>query len=212
MELVPPKRKEDLVNRTRRTSTARLFGAAALVVAVVIAGTPAGAADEGGAKQYIRAYNQHDASALVRSGVQVSPTGSDTAAPENLALATASCTDCRTVAVAVQAVLITRPASVITPKNVAWAANSGCNGCETMAAAYQCVVTTTKPVQIGPEGERKISTLRSDIAAAAASGQDFTTIEARIDSLVDELWAVIDSALAAANEARRCNPHKQQMT
>lgn len=197
------------MNAPPRDRTARLFVAVGLVVAVMLAGSPAEAA-EGGAKQVILAFNEGDGSELVRSGTQVTSTGSNTAAPENLAYAKASCTDCRTVAVAVQVVLITRRSNVITPKNVAVAVNIDCQGCRTMAAAYQCVVTTDGPVTVGSEGERKISQLRSDIAAVAGSDEDFGTIELELDRLVDELWAVIDHALELANEPNRCNPDEQQ--
>lgn len=189
---------------------ARLAVAACLVVAPGFAAAPAGAADEGGAKQAVFAFNEADGTKLARSGTQVTSTGSHTAAPENLAVAKASCTDCRTVAVAVQAVLITRPSNVITPKNVAAALNSDCQGCHTMAAAYQCVVTTTGPVTIGADGQQKIADLRSEIAAVAASDSDFPEIEAQLDGLVAELWDVIDGALAAAGEAKRCDPDERQ--
>ena len=188
---------------------ARFAVAAGLVLASGFAAAPAGAADEGGAKQVVFAFNEADGTKLARSGTQVTPTGSRTAAPENLAYAKASCTDCRTVAVAVQAVLITRPSNVITPKNAAVAVNSDCQGCQTMAAAYQCVVTTTGPVTIGADGQQKIAELRAKIAAVAGSDVNFAEMDSQLDALVAELWTVIDLALVAAGEETRCTPEER---
>lgn len=198
------------VDHRRFPTAARLAVAVSLVVAPAFAAAPAGAHDDGGAKQAVIAFNQADRTKLIRTGVQVTSTGSPTAAPENLAHAQASCTDCRTVAVAVQAVLMAGPSAVVTPRNAAVAVNSNCQGCQTMAAAYQCALTTTGPVPIGAEGQQKIVDLRAQIAAVAASEQAFEDIDAQLDDLVTQLWAVIDAALAAAGEENRCNREEDQ--
>jgi putative peptide zinc metalloprotease protein len=59
----------------------------------------------------------------------------------NEAYALASCTDCTTVAVAFQVVLVVGQSDVVTPINVAVAANDGCVRCVTTALAVQLVVT-----------------------------------------------------------------------
>lgn len=198
------------INSARPGRVSRILLAASLGLSAILGATPA-AADDGGAKQAVLAFGEADGTKRVRSGVQVTSTGSNTAAPENLAGAEASCSGCRTVAVAVQAVLITRPSDVIAPKNAAVAVNSDCHGCETMAAAYQCVVTTSGPVTIGADGERKIVQLRSQIAGVAGSDAAFAEIDAQLDALVAEVWGVIDDALRAANEPNRCIRDKHQI-
>ena len=59
----------------------------------------------------------------------------------NEAYALASCTNCTTVAVAFQVVLIVGQSDAVTPLNVAVAANGGCLSCQTTALALQLVIT-----------------------------------------------------------------------
>lgn len=103
-------------------------------------------AGSGGAKQAVIAFNQADGAHLPRSGVMVAPVAGDSVEPENLAYARSSCSNCRTVAVAFQAVVVTGSPSVARPKNAAVAANVNCTSCQTMADAYQYVVTASGPV------------------------------------------------------------------
>ncbi len=59
----------------------------------------------------------------------------------NEAYAFASCTDCQTVAVAFQVVLVLGQANVVVPQNLAGAVNYSCMECVTYALATQLVVT-----------------------------------------------------------------------
>src|SRR5919198_2620937 len=49
----------------------------------------------------------------------------------NAAVAYASCTDCRTVALAIQVVLVMGEVESVTPQNIAIAINENCTACET---------------------------------------------------------------------------------
>lgn len=62
----------------------------------------------------------------------------------NEAYALASCTACTTVAVSFQVVLVVGQTDVVTPVNIAVAANSGCVQCTTVALAVQLVVTLSE--------------------------------------------------------------------
>jgi len=62
----------------------------------------------------------------------------------NTAYAAASCTGCRTVAIAFQAVFVIGYAQVVTPANAAVAVNYDCDTCSTGALAIQLVVTLTR--------------------------------------------------------------------
>ena len=68
-------------------------------------------------------------------------TDGDPALNRNEAYALASCTDCVTVAVAFQVVLIIGQSDAIAPVNAAVAGNSGCLRCTTTALAMQLVLT-----------------------------------------------------------------------
>jgi len=145
-----------------------------------------------------------------RAGFGTARVTGDTAENQNAAAATSSCSDCRTVAVAVQIVLIQRTdASNISPSNVAVAINNNCLRCDTFAAAYQYVITTDGLVRFTPEGEQQLSALQDEIRALAATdGVPFPELEAQIDARVEQMWAVVDSELAKVGKFGRGNTAK----
>jgi hypothetical protein len=63
----------------------------------------------------------------------------------NIALADGRCTDCQTIAVALQVVLYPRGAHNVQPQNIAVAINDGCKRCITVARAIQFVVPVDDP-------------------------------------------------------------------
>jgi putative peptide zinc metalloprotease protein len=63
----------------------------------------------------------------------------------NEAWAVASCTDCRTVAVAFQGIFVLGDSNVVIPQNIAVAINYDCRRCETEALAVQLISTLTRP-------------------------------------------------------------------
>ncbi len=132
-----------------------------------------------------------------RAGFGIARVTGDVAENQNAAAATSSCTDCRTVAVAVQIVLIQRTdASVISPRNIAIALNVGCQRCDTFAAAYQYVVTTDGLVRFTPGAQQRLAELQGQIRTLAATdGVPFPELEAQIDALVEQMWAIVDEDL-----------------
>lgn len=168
------------------------------VVAIAMVGLMALPAAAGSGDNPVLVLNETDSSHQARGGTAVTIAASATVDSENLALAQASCTDCRTVAVAVQAVLITTNASTVTPKNAAVAVNSDCTRCETGAFAYQYVVSPRVPVRLSDAGRAEIERLRREISAVAASGKPFDQIDAELDALVARFKYVIDSEILAA--------------
>ena len=63
----------------------------------------------------------------------------------NIALADGRCTDCQTIAVALQVVLYPRGAHDVQPQNIAIAINDHCNRCVTAARAIQYVIPVDDP-------------------------------------------------------------------
>ncbi len=129
---------------------------------------------------------------------------------QNAAAATSSCDDCRTVAVAAQVVIIQRTnATVISPRNYAIALNAECSRCETFAAAYQYVFTTDGLVRFSAGAEQKLSGLQSQIRSVAGNEElSFPEMEAKIDALVDQMWALARSELEAVGVQGTGRPSK----
>jgi cell division septation protein DedD len=129
---------------------------------------------------------------------------------QNAAAATSSCNDCRTVAVAAQAVVVQRTdASDISPRNFAVAVNADCVRCETFAAAYQLVFTTDGLVRFAPGAEQKMAELEGRIRSVAGNeGLSFAELEARIDALVEQTWAVVKTELESVGMQGTGRPSK----
>ena len=180
---------------TRSRTLRHLLVAVAAFFALTLAALPA-AAQEGGANNVVVATNMAEESFIARSGVQVAPVGSDSVTSTNLALANSlNCTGCRTVAVAFQAVLVTRNANTITPTNAAVATNDGCNSCATFAYAYQYVLTTERSAHLTLAGQSGVLAVRTEAAALATSNLDFPELAAQLDVLAARFKAIIDSEL-----------------
>jgi len=86
------------------------------------------------------ADNSEDNRFLARSSIKFRKLKTNDIVPVNIAFAQGKCTDCQTIAVAVQVIVYKRGATNIQPQNVALAANVGCTRCVTIARAIQYVI------------------------------------------------------------------------
>jgi hypothetical protein len=200
----------DAVSRGRRWQ--RLALVVTVALGLMVPGHVAGGDEtgSGGAKQAVIARNETDGAHHSRSGVMVVSAAGDSIQPENLAHAQSSCSNCRTVAVALQAVIITGSPSLAAPKNAAVAVNAGCTSCRTAAWAYQYVVTASGPVHISPEGQLEISRIRREAAALAASGLSFPELEAHLVHLKGQLSSVVDHEVVRSGASAQGTQHEMR--
>lgn len=78
----------------------------------------------------------------------------------NAAVAYASCTECKTVAAAIQVVLVSGDVDSATPQNLAIAINYDCTECETLAAAFQFVYGDGQELQFTDAGKARLRELK----------------------------------------------------
>jgi putative peptide zinc metalloprotease protein len=96
---------------------------------------------DGAPGNQVIAENTEDKRFMARASIKFRKLKGDDIGPVNIAFAQASCTDCQTIAVAVQVIVYKkRGASNVHPLNVALAANVGCTRCVTIARAIQYVI------------------------------------------------------------------------
>lgn len=95
---------------------------------------------EGAPNNEVRLQNDQDKRFMARASVKMYKLRGDDIRPRNLALAEGKCTDCQTIAVAVQVVFYQRGATNVQPQNIAIASNVGCTRCVTVARAIQYVI------------------------------------------------------------------------
>jgi hypothetical protein len=182
--------------RTRRTLTA-LTAALALATGGFLA-AGAEAEDSGtGPDQVIWAKTTGTNATDLLSGVQVGRYKGDNLQSTNVARADSTdCTGCRTVAVAVQAVLVKGNPQTQEPKNFAIALNENCVSCTTYAFAYQYVVATEERTVLTYRGRERVATLREQIDTAAHSDLSPDDLNVRLRELAAEFRAAVDADLA----------------
>ncbi|MCW2636291.1 MAG: hypothetical protein JWQ99_2658 [Blastococcus sp.] len=101
----------------------------------------------------------------------------DTVLNRNEAYAVASCTGCRTVAVAFQVVLMVGSVDVAVPQNLSAAVNYACVECVTYALATQLVVTV--PGRLSDAGARDLAAIWEELRAFGEHIQDVPLSELR---------------------------------
>jgi putative peptide zinc metalloprotease protein len=171
----------------------------ASLLALPLALQPAPAAAAGGPSNIVIAMNHSDGRLVVQGNIGLSREPGAIAAPLNFAMAYSSCTDCRTIAVALQLNFATTDAHLITPQNGATATNANCTHCATVAIADQVFYTVDDPTQIPPGVQDSI--LQLDAALREISTDPTITFDdalARIDGVLAQFMAT-----ATAIDAQR---------
>lgn len=105
----------------------------------------------GGGNNQVRVINKKDGALRIRGNVDFNRIPGPNVEPVNLAYAYSSCTDCQTIAVALQINLISRTATRIAPQNVAIALNENCLRCVTVARALQYTYQVDDPKETPKE-------------------------------------------------------------
>lgn len=132
------------------------------------------------------AVNTKDGASIFRLAFQVRRVADSVVDESNAAAAIASCSECETVALAFQAVLVFGDTTTVTPENLALAYNEDCIECLTYAAATQLVLGFDGPVRLTADGERRLQALRSYLLQ----------LRREDDWSVEQLEAVVDEARA----------------
>jgi putative peptide zinc metalloprotease protein len=124
----------------------------------------------------------------------------DSVVNTNEAYALASCTDCQTVAVAFQVVLVVGEASVVVPQNLSGAVNYNCVECVTYALAQQLVITLPEPLDA--DSTARLEALWKEIAAFAASIEDvpLSELQARLSAFEAQILEVVRADTGVAPE------------
>jgi putative peptide zinc metalloprotease protein len=188
---------------------------ASLVVARAVDGTPVAdttgtaspaAGTSGGDDNVAAAVNTKDGKTVYAIRLKIVQTSADTVDSNNVAAAVASCSDCTTVAIAFEGVIVAGPATTIAPTNLALAYNVNCSGCTTVAEAYQKVVQTSTRVRITKEGRREIAAVRKELTGLRHSDLSYDEIVARVAVLEQRFAAVLTNELTPVGRHRDAPP------
>lgn len=208
--------------RPRRRVVARLLAAGAVVVGLAAWPAPAGAAPQeahaaGSIVNRAVAQNDRDDSYLHRLAFSVRQTSGDTVTVDNLAFAAASCRACRTVAVAVQVVVVARhgrhdgPSGTLelTAVNRAVAANERCVDCDTLALAYQFVVVD-EDLRLSAEARQRLHAVRRELADLLRAGAPDEVITGRMAALAGDVQQALTESAQGRPERLRAKSDRRR--
>ena len=192
-----------------------LAGALAMLPAIAVMGeessTPSvspAPEDTGGAggDTAAVAINTRDGSDIFRLAFAIKRAMGDVVDNGNAAVAYSSCTDCQTVAISIQVVLMMNDPSVVTPTNLAIAINEVCTLCQSLASAFQVILTTDGPVRFTPDGYREIAAIRRELLEIRDAGLTIEGIVARMDALMDRFFRVLMEEMVDAGPTSAGSP------
>ena len=138
-----------------------------------------------------QAVNTTDGSRVFELAFDIQRVREGPVTQQNIAQAFASCEACRTIAIAVQVVLVMADVDYAVPVNYAEAINYACSGCETLAFAWQLVFSTGGEVKLSAAALKRIEEIKQALAALEHSDAPIAAIQAAADELMDDLRAVI---------------------
>jgi putative peptide zinc metalloprotease protein len=147
------------------------------------------------------AINDKDGSSLFEFAFKITRITGEVADPTNLALAYATCSECQTVAIAIQVVIIEGSPDVYTPENVAIAINENCSHCDTLATAYQFVFQGNDLV-LSREGRKQLFQILLELKRLKKSGLSGPEIQAKVDGLAQRIFEVFKAELKPAERGR----------
>jgi hypothetical protein len=179
------------------------------LVALVVGMANPAAAGTRGVNNYVEADNASPRRQMVRDNVAVVTDADGDVNAENIAAARShDCTGCRTLAVAVEVVLVPVTPTRSAPVNIAYALNERCSSCATYAGAWQYAVQTGGVRRLGGKAMDKIENLAEQIEEVARSGQDFPTIDAQLDSLTSQIWDTVNQDVVRQGGTPNGTPEK----
>jgi hypothetical protein len=154
-----------------------------------------------GPKNIVQVKNFNDGTAKVEGRVQLGREPGPGIGAVNIAAGISSCTDCTTLAVALQINLFNRHASIMTPQNAAVAVNAGCTNCDTVAYAVQYNIGVDDPAQVPPRVNQLVAQMKSELAKAGAGNTSLRDAEAEINAVIADYNDLASSLTARRDEA-----------
>jgi putative peptide zinc metalloprotease protein len=137
-----------------------------------------------GGKNVVQVVNHTDGRFAVDGRVQLNRIPAPNAGPANLAMAYSQCTNCQTLALALQINLISTSASNVQPQNAATAVNVLCNGCVTVAHAVQYNISVDDPNNVPPSVNQLVARMRAELAQIKTSSTSITEAESRFNAVI----------------------------
>jgi len=169
----------------------------AVLLATLVFATPAMAQDN-----TATAVNDQDGSTQIDIAFDFKKVMNGVVDQTNVAEAYASCTECQTVAIAIQIVLVMGDVDMVAPHNVATAVNVECATCLTVAWAYQFVWGNGQVLRLTGEAQRQLAALAKAFRELEDSGRSAPEVLAETNRLLHELSNVLAAGIEPVGQPR----------
>jgi hypothetical protein len=141
-----------------------------------------------GGPNVVHAINKRDRRFELQGSADYVRAERDTVMPGNEAFAYSSCTDCQTLALALQLTVYEDGAGVVKPVNAALAINENCTRCLTIARAIQYVIPVPDIKAVPKEVRKLVEELDRELRRLenvdSLQGEEAQEVEARINSII----------------------------
>jgi putative peptide zinc metalloprotease protein len=147
------------------------------------------------------AVNEADGSSIFDLAFSIRKVNDGVVDQTNTAVAYASCSDCQTVALAFQVVLVYGDVPVVTPENRSLAVNNECAECLTFASATQLVIGVDGPSRLTADGVHRLVALRHTLRALEDRVAQLSPAElaAEVSAVERELLTIFTDELVPAH-------------
>ena len=147
-----------------------------------LAGFPAA----GGGANIVQVINHADSHFRMDGKVKLNQIPGPNAGPKNEAFAYSSCTNCDTMAVALEINLISDSARNIQPLNEAVAVNYQCTNCVTYARAIQYDIQVADPTQVPSDVRELMRQMNATMNHIKTSHESFLQALAEVNAVIGE--------------------------
>jgi putative peptide zinc metalloprotease protein len=163
-----------------------------------IAAQPANAwvyAGDSQGNNIVQVQNTKDNATKAFSLAAVTHNGGSTVANENEAYAHATGTGNRTVATAIQVLIVEGDPTNFQPTNVAFAVNEQCSSCQTFAYANQVVLQPHRAVTLSEDSQKQLNRLNAQAFATSWSSEPFPQMSADLDNITNQMVAIVQGEI-----------------
>ncbi len=139
----------------------------------------------GGGKNIVKVLNRQDGRFVIRGNIQLNRIPAPNVEPWNLAWAQSSCTDCQTMAVALQINLYERGAPRVAPQNAAIAVNIACTRCVTVARALQYTIPVDDIREVPRDVNELIREMDRELNDIRRTATSVAEAEPRVNQVIE---------------------------
>ncbi len=175
---------------------------AIVIAALVACGLSAARPGQAAADNAAVAVNTKDGTTVFKVAFAIRHVMSDVVTETNAAVAYNSCTDCASVAIAFEIVLVESDASVVSPTNIAIAYNQDCTTCVAVAEAYQFVLGTGGAVHFDAQGNKILSEIRRELHSLKKQDLTLEQLQAMLDDIAARMADVLQNHLVAVGPSK----------